>query len=77
MVSFDEFERFLERYFEPIVFLFDLYAVDLTEIIPIFLEKQGREEKLKRKKDVSISEISLASEFKKWLDDGSPFEMNE
>ena len=77
MVNFDEFENFLERYFEPIVFLFDLYAVDLTKIIPLFIEKQKREEKLKRKKNTPNNEVSLASEFRKWLDDLTTIEMND
>lgn len=67
MVNFDEFENFLEKYFEPIVFLFDLYAVDLSKIIPLFLEKQNREEKLKRKKEIKKGNISIATEFNKWL----------
>ena len=76
MVSFDEFELFLEKYFEPIVFLFDLYAVDLTKIIPIFIEKQNREETLNKMKETRRSEISLASEFRKWLDKPKDAEMN-
>jgi len=67
MVNFDEFENFLEKYFEPIVFLFDLYAVDLSRIIPLFFEKQNREEKLKRKKEIKKDNVSIATEFNKWL----------
>jgi len=77
MVSFDEFEMFLEKYFEPIVFLFDLYAVDLTKIIPLFIEKQNREESLNRMRETKRSEISLASEFRKWLDDPKDIKMND
>jgi hypothetical protein len=77
MVCFDEFELFLEKYFEPIVFLFDLYAVDLTKIIPIFLEKLEREEKLTRLGDSKRREISLASEFRKWLIDSDSIESND
>ena len=77
MVSFDEFEMFLEKYFEPIVFLFDLYAVDLSKIIPIFIEKQNREESLNRLRETKRSEISLASEFKKWLDNPKDIKMND
>ncbi len=67
MVNFDEFEKFLEKYFEPIVFLFDLYAVDLSRIIPLFLEKQKREEKLKRIKKTKEDNVSIATEFNEWL----------
>ena len=77
MVSFDEFEMFLEKYFEPIVFLFDLYAVDLSKIIPIFIEKQNREESLNRIRETKRSEISIASEFKKWLDSPKDIKMND
>ncbi len=77
MIGFDEFELFLEKYFKPIVFLFDLYAVDLTKIIPIFFEQQKREGNLNKLSEIKRNEISLASEFKKWLDDSDTFKMKD
>ena len=77
MISFDEFELFLEKYFKPIVFLFDLYAVDLTKIIPIFMEKQSREGKLSKLREKNKNELSLASEFRKWLEDSDSIEKND
>ena len=72
MLNFDEFERFLESYFQPIRFLFDLYAVDFTKILPIFLKRQRFVEKAKRNKQTE-QENSLAIEFNNWLR-GTDFE---
>ena len=66
MMYFDEFEDFLENYFEPIAFIFDLYAIDFTKIVPIFLEKQKLQERAKRKKETQ-NESSIAIEFNRWL----------
>ncbi len=65
MLYFDEFEKFLEDYFLPIVFIFDLYAIDFTKIIPAFLKKQKELENAKSKQ--KEDEFSLAIEFKNWL----------
>ncbi len=67
MICFDEFEQFLQIYFQPIAFLFDLYAVDMSRIIPLFLEKMKLEERLRKKKVTKTKEISLATEFNRWL----------
>ena len=68
MVHFDEFEKFLEIYFQPISFLFDLYAVDISRIIPLFQEKLTLENKIKSKRSSGdTQEISLATEFNRWL----------
>lgn len=68
MIYFDEFEKFLEKYFKPIAFLFDLYAVDMTKIIPLFREKLALDEKISAfKKPEKSEEISLATEFNRWL----------
>ena len=65
MLYFDEFEKYLEDYFLPIVFIFDLYAVDFTKIIPTFLQKQRELENcITEKKSI---EYSLAIEFNNWL----------
>jgi hypothetical protein len=66
IVNFDDFEQFLDSYFQPIKFLFDLYAVDFTKVIPIFQERQRIIEITKEsyKRD---GENSLAMEFNSWL----------
>ncbi len=66
IVNFDDFEQFLETYFQPIKFLFDLYAVDFTKVIPIFQERQRIIEKTKER-NKRDSENSLAMEFNSWL----------
>ena len=66
IVNFDDFEQFLESYFQPIKFLFDLYAVDFTKVIPIFQERQRIIENT-RKRDNGKVENSLAMEFNNWL----------
>ncbi len=66
IVNFDDFEQFLETYFQPIKFLFDLYAVDFTKVIPIFQERQRIIEKT-RKRNKREGENSLAVEFNNWL----------
>ena len=66
IVNFDDFEQFLESYFQPIRFLFDLYAVDFTKVIPIFQERQRIIEKT-RKRNNKEGENSLAIEFNNWL----------
>jgi hypothetical protein len=63
---FDEFEEFLEDYFKPIAFIFDLYALDFTKIVPMFLDKQKLKERVKQKRE-SQSESSIAIEFNRWL----------
>ena len=65
MLYFDEFEKYLEDYFLPIVFIFDLYAVDFTRIIPSFLAKQNELEN--NKSNQKAIEYSLAIEFTNWL----------
>jgi len=65
MLYFDEFERYLEDYFLPIVFIFDLYAIDFSKIIPAFLSKQKELENIKSKQ--REDEYSLATEFTNWL----------
>lgn len=68
MIYFDEFENFLQVYFKPIAFLFDLYAVDMTKIIPLFKEKLTLDSKIKSiKKPKKNEEVSLATEFNRWL----------
>ena len=66
MMHFDEFEDFLEDYFKPIAFIFDLYAIDFTKIVPLFLEKQKLKERAKHKKEHQ-DENSIAIEFNRWL----------
>ncbi len=66
IINFDDFEQFLESYFQPIKFLFDLYAVDFTKVIPIFQERQRIIEKT-RKRNNGEGENSLAMEFNNWL----------
>ncbi|MHA1398198.1 MAG: hypothetical protein ACTSSG_13745 [Candidatus Heimdallarchaeaceae archaeon] len=67
MLDFDVFEDFLQNYFKPITFLFDLYAIDYTKIIPQYLERHSVFIE-KRRQDREISEeVSLAVEFKRWL----------
>ncbi len=66
IVNFDDFEQFLETYFQPIKFLFDLYAVDFTKVIPIFQERQRIIEKTKER-NKRDGENSLAMEFNSWL----------
>lgn len=66
IVDFDDFEQFLETYFQPIKFLFDLYAVDFTKVIPIFQERQRIIEKTKERNKRDV-ENSLAMEFNSWL----------
>jgi hypothetical protein len=67
MLNFDDFENFLEDYFKPISFIFDLYAIDYSKIIPMFLERQRLIEKSKRKKEEKVEEASIAIEFNRWL----------
>lgn len=67
MMYFDEFEEFLEDYFKPIAFIFDLYALDFASIVPKFLERQKLLEKTKRKNKDLESESSIAVEFNRWL----------
>lgn len=67
MIYFDEFESFLQTFFEPITFLFDLYAVDFCKIITLFFEKIKLEERIKKPKKSVSKEISLATEFNRWL----------
>lgn len=68
MMYFDEFENFLQVYFKPIAFLFDLYAVDMSKIIPLFQEKLALETKIKSLKNPKRNEeVSLATEFNRWL----------
>ena len=67
MMYFDEFEEFLEDYFNPIVFIFDLYAIDFLQIVPKFLEKQKIMEISQRKKKEKEVENSIAVEFNRWL----------
>ncbi|MHA1815684.1 MAG: hypothetical protein ACTSX1_06735, partial [Candidatus Heimdallarchaeaceae archaeon] len=66
MVNFNEFEQFLESYFQPIKFLFDLHAVDFTKVLPIFQERQRIIEKT-RKRNKGEEENSLAKEFNNWM----------
>ncbi|MCK5304351.1 MAG: hypothetical protein KAJ72_03815 [Candidatus Heimdallarchaeota archaeon] len=66
IVNFDDFEQFLESYFQPIRFLFDLYAVDFTKVIPIFQERQRIIEKTRKRNKIN-GENSLAIEFNNWL----------
>ena len=65
MLYFDEFEKYLDDYFLPIVFIFDLYAVDFSKIIPTFLKKQKELEN--SKSEQKTFEYSLAIEFTNWL----------
>ncbi len=68
MLYFDEFEKFLEIYFKPIAFLFDLYAVDMSKIIPLFREKLTLENKIRTiRNPKQTKEVSLATEFNRWL----------
>lgn len=68
MIYFDEFEKFLQKFFEPISFLFDLYAVDINKIIPLFQERLILENKIRTAKQSDLTEdVSLATEFNKWL----------
>ncbi len=66
IVNFDDFEQFLESYFQPIRFLFDLYAVDFNKVIPIFQERQRIIEKTRKRNKIN-GENSLAIEFNNWL----------
>ena len=66
IVNFDDFEEFLENYFQPISLLYDLYAVDFTKVIPIFQERQRIIEKT-RNRMITEGENSLAVEFNNWL----------
>lgn len=66
IVNFDDFEQFLESYFQPIKFLFDLYAVDFTKVIQIFQERQRIIEKTRKRDNIEV-ENSLAIEFNNWL----------
>jgi hypothetical protein len=67
MMYFDEFEEFLEDYFKPIAFIFDLYAINFTSIVPMFLEKQKLLERINSKKKGPENESSIAVEFNRWL----------
>ncbi|MCE7741540.1 MAG: hypothetical protein GOP50_03690 [Candidatus Heimdallarchaeota archaeon] len=68
MIYFDEFEKFLQVYFKPIAFLFDLYAIDMSKIIPLFQEKLTLETKIRTlRKPRRNKEVSLATEFNRWL----------
>ena len=67
MMYFDDFEQFLEKFFYPIVFLDDLYAVDFTTIISRFLsipKKQNGKELILPE---TPANFSIAVEFNKWL----------
>ncbi|MBY9000712.1 MAG: hypothetical protein KGD64_07350 [Candidatus Heimdallarchaeota archaeon] len=66
IVNFDDFEEFLETYFQPISFLGDLFTIDFTKIIPIFQERQRIIEKTRNRK-IRDKENSLAVEFNNWL----------
>ena len=67
MMYFDEFEEFLEDYFKPIAFIFDLYAIDFTSIVPKFLKRQKLLERTKKKNKDPETESSIAVEFNRWL----------
>lgn len=67
MMYFDEFEEFLEDYFKPIAFIFDLYAIDFLSIVPKFLERQKLLERTKSKNKDPEAEGSIAVEFNRWL----------
>jgi len=67
MLYFDEFEDFLEDFFKPITFIFDLYAINFTKIVPKFLERQKLFERANRKKEEPEIENSIAIEFNRWL----------
>ncbi|MFW9851782.1 MAG: hypothetical protein ACFFDS_02475 [Candidatus Thorarchaeota archaeon] len=74
MLYFDELENFLEDYFQPISFIFDLYALDFKLIIPTFLDRQREIHRIK--KEEKEKECSLAIEFNKWLSK-TKFEKNQ
>ncbi|MCG3216055.1 MAG: hypothetical protein KAS63_05040 [Candidatus Heimdallarchaeota archaeon] len=75
MIYFDEFEKFLEDYFQPIAFIFDLYAIDFTKIIPMFLQKLNDSNDSKTRS--MVSEHSLALEFNRWLSNAKFKEIEE
>ncbi|MHA1686903.1 MAG: hypothetical protein ACTSYD_10960 [Candidatus Heimdallarchaeaceae archaeon] len=65
MLYFDDFEDFLADYFSPIRFLSDLYAIDFTSIIPLFTSTRYDTPKQSADDD----QVSIATEFKRWLAD--------
>ena len=65
MYYFDDFEQYLKEYFNPIKFLDDLYAIDFSRIITLFLSSRTMADTEKKE----TTEESLATEFKRWLNE--------
>ncbi|MHA1115450.1 MAG: hypothetical protein ACTSRR_08045 [Candidatus Heimdallarchaeaceae archaeon] len=79
ILFYDEFEKFLDDFFYPVVFLDDLYAIDFSKLILRFLNivdnqteidhsllEISEEAVLKKRNN---PQLSLAVEFNKWIED--------
>jgi len=79
ILFYDEFEKFLEDYFYPVVYLDDLYAIDFSKLILRFLNLVYNQTKidhslLEISEEVVLTkrnnpQLSLAVEFNKWIED--------
>lgn len=79
ILFYDEFEKFLDDFFYPVVFLDDLYAIDFSNLISKFLniaynQTEINNSLLEISEEAVISKrnnrkLSLAVEFNKWIEE--------
>ncbi|UJG42086.1 MAG: hypothetical protein K9W45_06390 [Candidatus Heimdallarchaeum aukensis] len=79
ILFYDEFEKFLDDFFYPVVFLDDLYAIDFSKLILRFLNIVDNQTEIDHSlleiseeavlKERNNPQLSLAVEFNKWIED--------